>query len=124
VSTTMPALAAEAAGYRAGPEVGERFSLALRAALFERGDDVTDEGELIALATPLGVPAPLAEDRERVLADYEEGKRRGVTGSPHFFTPDGDDFFCPSLEISHEGGGISVSFDTEGFDAFVRAAFA
>ena len=124
VSTTLPALAAEAAAYRTSPMVGEQFSLALRTALFEHGVDVADETELAAIGRDVGAPAPTDADAARVLADYEEGKRRGVRGSPHFFTADGRGIFCPSLEITHEGGSLVVEFDSDGFDELMQAAFA
>ena len=57
-----------------------------------------------------------------MLDDFAEGKRRGVVGSPHFFTADGD-FFCPSLDIEHSDDGYEVSFDPVGFNRFVAAAF-
>ena len=121
-ATTMPALAAEASAYRHGPRVGERFSLAVRAALFEDGLDVSDEGVLRDLCQCYGVPLPREADRCAVLADWAEGRRRGVAGSPHFFTA-GAGFFCPSLDIGHDDNGYAVSFDPVGFERFVAAAF-
>ena len=122
-TTTLPALAAEAAAYRQGRQDGERFSLAVRTALFEDGHDVSDPAVLADLQARLGVPAATAEDEAAVRADHAEGVRRGVVGSPHFFTVGGD-FFCPSLQIEHPGGGLEVHFDAEGFERFVSAAFA
>lgn len=40
-------------------------------------------------------------------ADWEEGRRRGVIGSPHFFTADGS-WFCPGLAISRDDAGNFV----------------
>lgn len=122
--TSLPAMAAEAAAYRLGPRVGESFSLAVRDALFEHREDVSDRATLDALATQLSVPLPTSEDEASVMQDYQDGQRRGVAGSPHFFTPDGSDFFCPSLDIDRHGGKLDVSFDVEGLAAFVNAAFA
>lgn len=70
------------------------------------------------------MPFPTAEDEAAVERDYQDGQRRGVDGSPHFFTPDGSDFFCPSMEIDHDGDNLDVTFDAAGFAAFVDAAFA
>lgn len=120
-ATTRPALAATAAAYREGPEAGERFALAVRRALFEEGRDVSDAAVLAALAEQLGVPTATADDDASVDADLAEGKERGVSGSPHWFTGHGD-FFCPSLEIHHEGEEWDVHFDREGFDRFLTAA--
>jgi predicted DsbA family dithiol-disulfide isomerase len=120
--TTLPALATEAAAYRQGVEVGEAFSLAVRTALFERGLDVSAPDVLRALRHEHGVPPPDDADESAVRADFDEGTRRGVAGSPHFFTARGD-FFCPSLAIERQDGRLEVSFDAEGFQEFISAAF-
>ena len=122
-TTTLPTLAAEAAAYRQGPEIGELFSLAVRRALFEDGLDVSSQRVLSNLRHAYGVPAPCQADRSAVLDDLAEGKRRGVVGSPHFFTAGGD-FFCPALDIDHNDLGYQVSFNTAGFKGFLAAAFA
>jgi predicted DsbA family dithiol-disulfide isomerase len=122
--TSLPAMAAEAAAYRFGAEIGEQVSLGLRDLLFERGTDISDPDVLRSLLAGHGIPAPSTEDEQQVRADYEEGKRRGVVGSPHFFTPEGSDFFCPSLAIGHQGERLEVTFDSEGFTEFISAAFA
>ena len=49
-----------------------------------------------------------------------EGRRRGVTGSPHFFVGE-DDFFCPALDLGHdEHGNLTARFDTAGLAEFFR----
>ena len=121
-ATTLPAMAAEAAAYRHGLEVGERFSLAVRSALFEDGLDVSDAAVLRSLREAHGVVEPTNADLSAVRNDFADGKRRGVSGSPHFFTAAGD-FFCPSLDIEHDADGYAVSFDVAGFQRFVSAAF-
>ena len=121
-ATTTPALAAAAAAYRQSPEVGERFSLAVRWALFEDGLDVSDDGVLQTLRDAQGVAEPTNADRASVHEDFLEGQRRGVVGTPHFFTADGG-FFCPSLDIRHDDDGYDVSFDTVAFHRFVSAVF-
>ena len=123
-STTLPVLAAELSAARVSLEVGEAFSLAVRDALFEGGEDVSDPVVLDALRDAHGVPAPTPEDEAQVRRDHEEGQRRGVQGSPHFFVPGGEDFFCPSLDIEHPDGGIDVDFDAEGLTAFTATVFA
>lgn len=120
--TTLPALAAAAAAYRSSPERGEAFSLAVRDALWEHGLDVSDRDVLAHLARELDVPLPADADEGDVHADLAEGRRRGVTGSPHFFTPTGD-FFCPSLAISTDGGRMTVSFDEAGLAELMTAIF-
>jgi len=85
----------------------------LRKALWERGVDVGDPALLRSLGAPEG-------SVDEVLADFEEGKARGVEGSPHWFTPGGD-FFAPSLDIRHEGAVWEVSLDRDGFERFLSS---
>ena len=120
--TTLPAMAAEAAAYRQGLESGEAFSFAVRDALFEEGLDVSDAEVLRGLREAHGVPKPTEADHAAVREDLAAGRGRGVSGSPHFFTSDGD-FFCPSLDIEHDATGYKVYFDAAGFQRFVSAAF-
>ncbi len=122
-ATSLPALIAEAAAYRGGNEVGETFSLRLRQALFDDGEDVSDPEVLGRLRDACDVGEPTAADEAAVHSDLADGQRRGVEGSPHFFTPDGD-FFCPSLRIEHDESGYDVSFDAAGFEKFIAAVFA
>lgn len=120
-TTTLPALAAEAAAYRVDDDAGARFSLAVRDALWEAGRDVSDLEVLYELCEALGTPRPTPDDDARVRADHEEGRRRGVQGSPHFFTSRGG-FFCPSLDIDRGDDGLTVHFDGAGFRDFLSAA--
>lgn len=121
-ATTGPAMTSAAAAYRVGPEAGEAFSLAVRDALWEHGHDIADPDVLAHLRVGLDVPDPLPTDAASIEADLAEGRQRGVTGSPHFFTAHGD-FFCPSLDITHDDAGhMRVRFDAAGFERFVRAA--
>lgn len=122
-TTTLPALAAAAAAYRSGLEVGEQFSFAVRHALFEEGLDVSDDDVLRHLRADHGIPDPTAADHAAVRADYDDGRDRNVTGSPYFVTPGGE-FFCPALSIRHDAGQLEVAFDADGFQRFVAAAFA
>ena len=101
---------------------GERVSLQLRDLLFERGVRIDDEDVLRGVAAEHGVEVDLA-DRRAVLAEHAEGARRGVTGSPHFFTPGGG-FFCPALDVGREPDGrFRVRVDDEGFERFVSSCF-
>lgn len=121
-TTTLPAMTAVSAAYRQGLEVGEQFSLGVRRALFEEGLDVSDENVLRDLRQAYGVPPTCQANRTAVLDDLAAGKGRGVIGSPHFFTADGN-FFCPSLDIEHGDDGYQVTFDPIGFQRFLAAAF-
>ena len=52
-------------------------------------------------------------------ADWDEGRARGVIGSPHFFTGDGESRFCPVLDISRDDVGNFVIAWKQGTEAFV-----
>ena len=121
--STLPALASVAAAYRLGEVLGEQFSLALRDALFEQGNDVSDRLVLAGLRASSGVGDPTPIDRDSVEADFRAGIERGVLGSPHFFRPDAA-YVCPSLEIGSVDDELVVSFDEAGFQRFLTSAFA
>ena len=59
------------------------------------------------------------ETSDAVRADWEEGQARGVIGSPHFFTDDGESRFCPALDISRDDVGNFVIAWKQGAEAFV-----
>jgi len=120
-SSSVPAMSLTAAGYRVAPEVGERIALELRSLLFEEGTDVADPGVLARVADRHGVDRAAIEDRTSVEADLDEGRRRHVTGSPHYFL-DGQDVFCPTLDVSKPEGSLRVRFDPDQFEAFAEAA--
>ena len=108
--TSLPALALTAAAYDRDPAAGEAVALALRWALFEEGRDIAGETVLGEVAGQWGVAMPGPGDDERVVADWHEGRDRGVVGSPHFFVG-GDSFFCPLLKIDHGDGDLRVVED-------------
>jgi predicted DsbA family dithiol-disulfide isomerase len=119
-SSTLRALALAAAGYRRSIVVGEAVSLHLRALLFEEGQDVSQESVLERVATEFDLEVTAA-DIDSVPADRAEGERRGVIGSPHFFTPTGN-WFCPGLDIARDADGhLDVALNTERFDEFTRS---
>lgn len=127
-STSIPALNLCAAAARRGPADGLRAALEVRAALFERGLDISDAAVLADMATTLGVAAPVAgrpvAPDPDVVADYEEGQHRGVRGSPDFWVGE-TEFFCPALELGHdESGALVADFDPDGLSRFVAAALA
>ena len=118
-SSTLDALALANQAYRTDLQVGERVSFALRDAIFEEGRDISDPSALKTLARALGVAMPDESDREAVVADWHEGQRRGVLGSPHFFCGD-DDVFCPSLDITKDPvKGLSIVRDTSRLTEFL-----
>lgn len=119
-ASSLAALELTAAGYRSSAHVGEGIALELRDLLFERGTDVGDPVVLNDLAAAHGLERPVGFSS--VAADYEEGQRRGVLGSPHFFAA-GIDAFCPSLKITRPDGDLHVEFDEESFGSFTDRVF-
>lgn len=110
-ATTIPALNLAASGYQVDAATGLAVSLELRAALFEHGENVDDPAVLARIAAAHDLAPPSTEPSAAVTADYDEGKRRGVKGSPHFFVAS-DDFFCPALDLGHDDEGhLTARFD-------------
>jgi predicted DsbA family dithiol-disulfide isomerase len=121
-NTSLPALTLAASAYRRDDRTGERMSLALRTALFEEGRDVSDRAELAAIANAVD-PDPARRDAEpAVYDDWEDGRRREVIGSPHFFFDD-HNYFCPTLAIKRVDEHLQIRADPEGFAAFVEGVF-
>jgi 2-hydroxychromene-2-carboxylate isomerase len=121
-ATSVPALALASAAYARGGALGEAVSLELRDLVFEQGVDIADPGVLGAVARPHRLDVG-PDDTAAVLADHDEGVRRGVIGSPHFFTPTGS-FFCPALDIARDPQGhLRVTANPNGFDAFLDQCF-
>jgi predicted DsbA family dithiol-disulfide isomerase len=118
-SSTLDALALANRAYRTDLQAGERVSFALRDALFEEGQDISDRATLDSLAHDLGVVMPDESDRAGVLADWSDGQRRGVLGSPHFFCGN-TDVFCPSLDITKDPvQGVSIVKDASRLTEFL-----
>lgn len=122
-STSMPALRLAAAAARADVSLGERISLAVRDAQFERGLDIADGDVLREVAERCGFGGALPIDDDDVFADWREGRERAVIGSPHFFVA-GASWFCPALRIAHGADGLDVTIDGPRFDEFVARCFA
>ncbi len=123
-TSTIPALNLAAAAFAVDAATGLRVSLALRAALFEDGLDISDAAVLASLAATEGLPTPGTEPAQGVLDDYAEGQRRGVRGSPDFWVGE-DEFFCPALRLGHENGHLTAEFDADGLQGFLdRVALA
>lgn len=122
-SSTLEALALTEAAYRVSIPDGERVAFALRDALFERGLDVSAESVLAAVAARAGVPMPTDADRDAVRASWDEGRSRGVIGSPHFFCG-GRHVFCPSLELTRDDRGLTATRDDAALASFVADCLA
>lgn len=122
--TSLPALALTNAAYRQDLAIGEAVALRLRTLTFDDGVDVSKPEVLAQVATETGMTGtPGPEDDAAVLADLEDGRRRGVVGSPHFFTPDGEGLFCPALDIAQRDGGYAVEVDFENFASLMDLCF-
>lgn len=120
-ATSLPALALTAAAYDRGPSTGEAVALALRWALFEVGRDIADADVLADIARAFDVTWSEGEAAERVLDEWRDGRRRRVIGSPHFFVG-GEGWFCPVLDISHDGGGLRVVESAPALDTLLERA--
>lgn len=109
------------------PAAGESVNLELRRLLFEQNADVSRPEVLAEVAERWSVdwdPDDVEGHRQMALASHEEGRRRGVTGSPHYFISSGD-WFCPALEVGRDDSGeLNVEFDPATFDGFLDACFA
>ncbi|HZP29066.1 MAG TPA: DsbA family protein [Acidimicrobiia bacterium] len=122
-ATSIPAFALAHAAYAAGPVTGERVSLALRHALFEEGRDIASDAVLRAVAAAHGLGPPDVRDVAAVHAEWEDGRRRGVVGSPHFFVGTGG-YFCPALHISRVDGELQIRADADALERVLAAAIA
>ena len=120
--TSLPAFGLVAAGYAAGPALGEALAAEVRNALFERGLDIADPSVLGMLGDQYRVvPFDARATEAAVRNDWVQGQTRGVKGSPHFFVGERD-WFCPSLRIDKQGEVLSVAFDWSTLDDFLNAA--
>jgi len=125
-TTSMTAFALSAAADRTGdPAVSEAVGMALRDALFEEGLDIGRPDVVAQIASGFGLEPLDAEDTAAaVRADWDEGKARGVVGSPHFFTGETGGWFCPALAISRDDVGNFIVAWKQGNDAFVSNVFS
>ncbi|MDQ1321690.1 MAG: Disulfide bond formation protein DsbA [Actinomycetota bacterium] len=123
--TSMAAFALTAAADRTGdPVLIESVGMALRDAVFEQGLDIGVADQVAPIAARFGLePLDAEETTAAVRADWDEGKARGVIGSPHFFTGDGGSWFCPGLDISRDNLGHFVVGWKQGTETFVDSVF-
>jgi predicted DsbA family dithiol-disulfide isomerase len=122
-TTTLPALALTARAYRHSLATGESMAFALRDAMFEHGLDISDPDVLAVIAAQHDLDEATDADRATVLADWENGRRRGVQGSPHFFCRT-DDMFCPSLQITRDGPHLTITRTAERLGEFLQRCMA
>lgn len=120
-ATSLPALALTAAAYDRGDTMGEAVALALRGAMFEEGRDIADPEVLAGVAHRYDLAWSEDDFAARVLDEWSDGASRGVIGSPHFFVGD-EGWFCPVLDISHDGGDLRVSASAAALDSLLERA--
>jgi len=104
-STLLPAMEAlKVAGELGGPEAADRYDEAARRAFFLDRRDLSIRPTLAEIAAETGLDRTRFLDafdavghRRSVVADWQEGRRRGVEGSPHVFLPDGSGHFNPGI---------------------------
>ena len=120
-STFLPAMEAlKVAGELGGAAAADRFDEAARRAFFLDGRDLSLRSTLAGIATEAGLEQPRFLDafdggghRRAVVADWEEGRRRGVQGSPHVFLPDGTAVFNPGIGNIDWVRGIPVPSEVD-----------
>ncbi len=118
-TTSIAALNLADSAYAVDANLGLTVSLQLRDLLFEQGQDIADPAVLAELATTHGLTPPPTDPVEGLNADFNEGRRRGVHGSPDFWI-DGNDFFCPTLELGHDDSdSLTARFDTSGLQTML-----
>lgn len=122
-ASSLPAMDLVAAAYAVDVATGEAVSLAVRMALFEDGRDVADPGVLAEIGAAHGVVVDPDAARAAVLADWQQGRERGVRGSPEFFVA-GRAWFCPVLDIERVDGELQVRVDEDSMPEFLAACFA
>ena len=121
--TSISAFGLAAAAYRVDDAMGEAVSLALRHALFEHGQDISDRDVLKEIGWAFGIEPPdLATAEAAARDDWKRGNDRGVKGSPHFFVGDRD-WFCPSLDIDHRDDRFHIAVAEPAMREFHAAAF-
>jgi len=120
--TSIPAFGLAAAAYNLDDITGAAVSLALRDALFELGQDISDSDILWEIGRRFDIePLDPVSAASAVRVDWERGKARAVQGSPHFFVGD-QDWFCPSLHISRHGERFDIQIADTTMRDFYTAA--
>jgi predicted DsbA family dithiol-disulfide isomerase len=120
-STMLPAMEAlKVAGELGGPEAADHFDQAARRAFFLDRRDLSLRPTLADLAAESGLDRTRFLDafdggghRRSVVADWQEGRRRGVQGSPQVFLPDGTAHFNPGIGKIDWVRGIPVPSEVD-----------
>ena len=92
---------------------------------YEQGLDIGQPDVVAKIATGFGLePLDAESTGAAVRADWDEGKARGVVGSPHFFAGETGGWFCPALAISRDDVGNFIVAWKQGNEAFVSSVFS
>jgi len=122
-TSTLDALTLIAHAYSVDIDRGENATFRVREALFEEGRDISDHTVLDDLAREIGVSDYGDPTHAAVHADWQEGKKRGVIGSPHFFYGTVGTF-CPSLQMTREPAtGLTIHTDASRLQEFLEQCF-
>lgn len=121
--SSIPAMALTSRAYAVSAATGQAVALAVRDAQFEQGLDIADRSVLAAIAVEHGVDTGDDPDGDAALVrgEWEEGRERGVVGSPHFFLGD-ENVFCPVLDITRVDGHLRIRVDDAAVADFLRRA--
>lgn len=121
--TSIPGFGLAAAAYARDLDTGRDVSLSLRSAIFEDGRAV-DDALLLEIAGRAGIePFDGAAAEAAARADWDEGRGRGVKGSPHFFVGGGN-WFCPQLQIVKRDDTFEITVDETALADVLAAARA
>ena len=121
--TTLDGLTLISQAYEQNIVAGEKASVVLREAIFELGHDVANGVILQEIAASLGISYTPDSGYVSVRRDWEEGKARGVVGSPHFLNGSVG-VFCPSLQLTRtEDSGLIIHSNAEKLAAFLTTCF-
>jgi 2-hydroxychromene-2-carboxylate isomerase len=119
-TSTLPALSLALAAYERDAATGEAVSWALRDALFESGQDISEASVLDGIARRYAVPEGSWRNTAGVELEWQRGRSRGVKGSPHFFCGESD-AFCPALDIArNETGDLRLRVNAKGLLRFLE----
>jgi predicted DsbA family dithiol-disulfide isomerase len=123
-TSTLPALSLALGAYEKDAATGEAVSWALRDALFESGQDISEASVLDTIARTFAVPEDASRETAGVELEWRRGQARGVKGSPHFFCGTSD-AFCPALDISrNETGDLALRANAERLLTFLEVCLS
>lgn len=122
--TSIPAMALTTRAYGLSMAAGQAVALAVRHAQFELGLDISAPEVLDPIAAEHGVARGDADgDAALVRREWDQGRRLGVVGSPHFFIGD-ENLFCPVLDIARVDGHLRIRVDEAAVADFLARALA